>query len=77
MIFGSAHDQRRAWQVPANAAEVGVHFGAQVRILQEGLPVLCREYKMEVDLNERLRHGAILHPDCDVICGYGTPSGFP
>jgi len=68
VILGAARDQCRAFQVPADAAQVGVHLGAEVRVFQERFPLFCREHEMEVDLSKGLGHGVISIHNYDTVC---------
>jgi len=77
MVFCSANGDGLAFMVGENAPEVTMEFFAQGAISQEWAAVLGREYGMDNDLGERLRHRlrGISNPfrvgDC--VVGVGFP----
>src|SRR5262245_32204083 len=58
VVRDAADDERGRVEVAANPSEIGVRLGENGCGLEERLAVLGGEDEVEVDLSERLRHGA-------------------
>ena len=62
MILYSADDDRLAFELGQNAAEVTMQFIPKRSVTEERSPIFRREDRVHQDFGERLRHDGIM-PD--------------
>jgi hypothetical protein len=58
VVRDPANDDRRRIQVSAGTGQIGMGSRTEFAVKKEWSTKLCREYHVQVNLSERLGHGA-------------------